>query len=73
MAGWMNVEARIRAGHHLLFFPEGTSTDGTRVLPFKTTLFQAFYADGLDKVMQIQPVTVIYRAPRGRSPRFYGW
>ncbi|WP_330451127.1 1-acyl-sn-glycerol-3-phosphate acyltransferase [Paracoccus marcusii] len=25
---------RIRAGHRLLFFPEGTSSDGRRVLPF---------------------------------------
>lgn len=66
-------EARIRAGHHLLFFPEGTSTDSRRVLPFKTTLFQAFYAHDLDQVMQVQPVSVIYRAPAGEDPRFYGW
>lgn len=66
-------EARIRAGHHLLFFPEGTSTDACRVLPFKSTLFQAFYAHDLDKVMKIQPVSVIYRAPEGADPRFYGW
>ncbi len=37
---------RLRAGHKLLFFPEGTSTDGRRVLPFKTTLFAAFFAAG---------------------------
>ncbi|TNF16655.1 MAG: 1-acyl-sn-glycerol-3-phosphate acyltransferase [Rhodobacteraceae bacterium] len=66
-------EDRIRAGHHLLFFPEGTSTDARRVLPFKPTLFQAFYSHGLDKVMQIQPVTVVYRPPEGEDPRFYGW
>lgn len=66
-------EDRIRSGHHLLFFPEGTSTDGLQVLPFKTTLFAAFYTHGLDKVMQIQPVTVNYTAPAGEDPRFYGW
>jgi len=66
-------EARIRAGHKLLFFPEGTSTDGRGVLRFKPTLFAAFFTHGLEQVMQIQPVTVIYRAPNGRSPRFYGW
>lgn len=66
-------EARIRAGHKLLFFPEGTSTDGRGVLPFKPTLFAAFFTHGLEHVMQIQPVTVIYRAPAARSPRFYGW
>lgn len=66
-------EDRIRAGHLLAFFPEGTSTDGLTVLPFKPTLFAAFYSHGLEKVMQIQPVTLIYRAPRGAEPSFYGW
>lgn len=67
------MEERIRAGHHLLFFPEGTSTDSRRVLPFKTPLFQPFFTHGLDKVMQIQPVSVAYQAPEGADPRFYGW
>lgn len=66
-------EDRLRAGHPLLFFPEGTSTDALRVLPFKSTLFQAFYTHGLDHVMHIQPVTVVYHAPKGEDPRFYGW
>ncbi|MFO7757447.1 MAG: lysophospholipid acyltransferase family protein [Roseovarius sp.] len=61
---------RLGAGHRLLFFPEGSSTDGMRVLPFKTTLFQAFF--GLSGT-QVQPVTVVYHAPRGQDPRFYGW
>ncbi len=60
-------EARLRAGHQLLFFPEGTSTDALRVLPFKPTLFQAFFTHGLDRVLFIQPVTVAYHAPR-RGP-----
>ena len=38
-------EARLLAGHKLLFFPEGTSTDGMLVLPFKTTLLQSFFTD----------------------------
>lgn len=66
-------ERRLRAGHKLLFFPEGTSTDGLGVLPFKSTLFAAFFTHGLEHVMHIQPVTVIHRGPRGRSARFYGW
>jgi 1-acyl-sn-glycerol-3-phosphate acyltransferase len=64
---------RLAAGHVLLFFPEGTSTDGQRVLPFKATLFQAFFDPGLAKGLKIQPVTVVYRAPAGEDPRFYGW
>ena len=67
------LEARLRVGHRLLFFPEGTSTDTLRVLPFKSSLFQAFYGHGLDRIMHIQPVTVVYHAPPGRDRRFYGW
>ena len=66
-------EERLRAGHHLMFFPEGTSTDGQRVLPFKSTLFAAFTSDALRDFLTIQPVTVRYHAPEGQDPRFYGW
>lgn len=65
--------ARTRAGHRLLFFPEGTSTDGRRVLPFKPTLFQGFLDPDLPRTLAVQPMTVIYHAPPGRDPRFYGW
>ncbi len=64
---------RVRAGHRLLFFPEGTSSDGLRVLPFKATLFQGFLAEDLPKDLAIQPMTAIYRAPAGEDPRFYAW
>ena len=66
-------DGRIRAGHKLLFFPEGTSTDTLRVLPFKSTLFAAFFANDLVPLMHIQPVSVRYFAPKGRDRRFYGW
>ena len=66
-------EARLLAGHKLLFFPEGTSTDARRVLPFKSTLFEAFFTDGLRHEMHIQPVSVLYNAPDGADQRFYGW
>ncbi len=64
---------RLAAGQKLLFFPEGTSTDGRRVLPFKPTLFAAFFDQALIDHMQVQPVSVVYDAPLGRDPRFYGW
>jgi 1-acyl-sn-glycerol-3-phosphate acyltransferase len=66
-------QQRMLAGHKLLFFPEGTSTDGLQVLPFKTTLFQSFFADELRDEIMIQPVAVIYNAPAGMDSRFYGW
>jgi 1-acyl-sn-glycerol-3-phosphate acyltransferase len=66
-------QERLSAGHKLVFFPEGTSTDGIRVLPFKTTLFAAFFTDELREFMYVQPVSVIYHAPVGQPNRFYGW
>ncbi|WP_209596714.1 lysophospholipid acyltransferase family protein [Ruegeria sp. HKCCSP351] len=66
-------ETRLKVGHKLLFFPEGTSTDGLRILPFKTTLFAAFFADELRDFMYIQPVSVVFHAPKGQPKRFYGW
>ncbi len=64
---------RLAMGHKLLFFPEGTSSDGRRVLPFKSTLFAAFFAPELRDFMWVQPVTVRYFPPKGEDPRFYGW
>ena len=64
---------RLLAGHHLLFFPEGTSTDGLTVLPFKSTLFAAFTAPDLRAELHVQPITLRYTAPEGEDPRFYGW
>lgn len=66
------IAERLAVGHKLLFFPEGTSTDGRRVLPFRSTLFDAFFKAGVDD-LTIQPVTVVYHAPQGEDPRFYGW
>ncbi|MGR3812937.1 MAG: lysophospholipid acyltransferase family protein [Cognatishimia activa] len=66
-------EQRLGAGHKLLFFPEGTSTDANRVLPFKTTLFQAFFSEALRDQSYVQPITVNYHAPEGEDARYYGW
>ncbi|MEP5730902.1 MAG: lysophospholipid acyltransferase family protein [Sulfitobacter sp.] len=66
-------EERLLAGHKLLFFPEGTSTDGMQVLPFKTTLFQPFLSDELRDMLVLQPVSVVYHAPKGADRRHYCW
>ncbi len=64
---------RLSLGHRLLFFPEGTSTDGRRVLPFKPTLFAAFLTPELKENLKIQPVSVVYRHAEGADVRQYGW
>ena len=66
------IAEHLRKGHKLLFFPEGTSTDNQRVLPFKSSLFAAFFQPELHALC-IQPVTVSYCAPDGAHPAFYGW
>ena len=68
------LQERLAAGQRLLFFPEGTSTDGMRVRPFKSTLFEALSAPGAGpEGARAQPVTIFYEAPDGADPRFYGW
>ncbi|OQA85318.1 MAG: 1-acyl-sn-glycerol-3-phosphate acyltransferase [Lentisphaerae bacterium ADurb.Bin242] len=53
----------------LIVYPEGTSTDGTTVLPFKSSLFEVV----LEGDFAIQPILTIYRVPEGAdSPCWYG-
>ncbi len=47
----------LEAGDDLILFPEGTSSDGSRVLPFRSAFFAAAY--GSSKPV-IQPVSVVY-------------
>lgn len=67
------LRGRMQAGDRLLFFPEGTSTDGRRVLPFRSTLFAALMSEELRETAWVQPVSVVYHAPRGEPEVFYGW
>ncbi len=64
---------RLALGHRLAFFPEGTSTDGQRVLPFKSSLFSVFFHEDMPGSVQIQPVTLAYKPPPHLPPDFYGW
>lgn len=69
------LRRRIRMGQVICLFPEGTSTDGLRVLPFKSALFAALMDDPEAGEIFVQPVTVRYLpSPRSGLPReFYGW
>ena len=79
------LERRLRQGDSLILFPEGTSSDGRLVLPFKTALFgvaeqaQAITAETCRQSdLTIQPVTIAYRGingmPLARSQRpLLGW
>lgn len=67
------LKERLQKGDKLCFFPEGTSSDGRRVLPFKSALFSAFHTPELLPHMWVQPVSVTYFSPKGQDARFYGW
>lgn len=47
----------LEAGHAVCLFPEGTTTDGSVVLPFSSVLISA----AVDKGIPLQPVSITYR------------
>ncbi|MBS1173908.1 MAG: plsC 1 [Burkholderiaceae bacterium] len=59
-----SIRDAVAAGDLVGFYPEGTTTDGTYLLPFKTNLFQP----AVDYQMMVYPVTVSYRQ-RGEPTR----
>ena len=76
------IHARIAKGDILVLFPEGTSSDGNRVLPFKSALMgvaQMAVGTGEDaRPVNVQPVSVTYTKlcgiPMGRQFRpYFAW
>jgi len=53
------LQGHLETGNSLTLFPEGTSTDGVHVKPFKSTLLESANLPG-EKRVAIQPVTVAY-------------
>jgi lyso-ornithine lipid O-acyltransferase len=73
------IGERLAAGDALILFPEGTSGDGNRVLPFKSALFGAAAqpGEGVPPII-VQPVSLAYTRldgiPIGRLYRpFFAW
>lgn len=71
------LKKKIEKGELICFFPEGTSTDGLRVLKFKSGFFQLLF-DGIynqDKyVKKVQPLSIYYKVNnKNLSKDFYGW
>jgi 1-acyl-sn-glycerol-3-phosphate acyltransferase len=70
-----SLRERLAARDNLLLFPEGTTSDGSRVLPFRSSFFAI--AEGADPPL-IQPVSVVYDRlgglPTGRASRpVFAW
>jgi 1-acyl-sn-glycerol-3-phosphate acyltransferase len=71
------LRARLAKGQSLIIFPEGTSTDGLRALPFKSSLF-SIAEDVIEDMLTVQPVsitcTALHGLPMTRDWRsFYAW
>ena len=70
--------ARLDAGDSLILFPEGTSSDGNRTLPFKTALFAVAARRIGDRPLTVQPVSIaptrLDGIPMGIAFRpYYAW
>ena len=55
-----NMTARLESGDNLILFPEGTSNDGNRVLPFKSAFFGIAEKPIRGKPLTVQPVSIAY-------------
>ncbi|MBT5434704.1 MAG: lysophospholipid acyltransferase family protein [Alphaproteobacteria bacterium] len=72
------IEERLEAGERLILFPEGTTSDGNRVLPFKRALFATAQQKVGGNPVMVQPISIAYSGfsnlPMDRDMRpVYAW
>ncbi len=72
------IQARLEGGGVMALFPEGTSSDGIHVLPFKSALLGAVEPAGEKRDIWVQPVSITYKASCGlplsrRTRPSYAW
>jgi 1-acyl-sn-glycerol-3-phosphate acyltransferase len=70
------IRRRLEAGDNIVLFAEGTTSDGNRLLPFKSSLLSV--AENLHTPLAVQPVSIVATAldgmPLGRLLRpLYAW
>lgn len=74
LEGTNALSSVVEKGESLILFPEGTTSDGCRVLPFKSSFFDL----AIKKNMVVQPISIAYAGWDGLTmPRcvrkFCGW
>lgn len=60
-----SIRSRLASGDALVLFPEGTSNDGNRILPFRSALLSVAEAAPADRPLAIQPVSIAYTSVNG--------
>lgn len=74
-----HLAQRLAGGDSLILFPEGTSTDGAAVRPFKSSLFSIAGDADDGSAATVQPISIAYVRARDRTPltgpnrALYGW
>ncbi len=72
------IQERMETGERLILFPEGTTSDGNKILPFKRALFAVAQQRIHGKPVAVQPVSIAYAGfsnlPMDREMRpLYAW
>lgn len=73
------LKGALANGDKLVLFPEGTSSNGLNVLPFRSTLFAAVEPKHVDPNVTMQPVSIAYaryadgRRLKGELTDLYAW
>jgi lyso-ornithine lipid O-acyltransferase len=63
-----HIAAQLQSGRSLILFPEGTTSDGSAVLPFKSTIFGILFAGDADiSANAVQPLTIRVLAVDGKA------
>ena len=74
-----SIKKAIDTGCSLIIFPEGTSTQGVSVLPFKSSIFDLFLKPDLKEKLSVQPFTISIINVNGAAPKtaydldLYAW
>jgi lyso-ornithine lipid O-acyltransferase len=72
------IRQRLSEGECIVIFPEGTSSDGNRLLPFRSALLETADCEVDGKKVPVQPLTIaytgVYGVPLGRVRRpIFAW
>lgn len=59
------INARLQGGENIVLFPEGTTSDGNFIYPFKSSLFGALGFGDSALNSPIQPVSIVYVTEHG--------